>query len=307
MDPLSDIISRLKIINQKIVIFDLKKNTKTLFPSYSGMKIYIAKSGFFFLKILNQPHLYTVEPGDVLIISSGREFSIFDNPDAPVTDITKIHSQKDRSSYFSNDGADFSFLGCRFGFKMNDTFRFITSLPDPIIIKSQRTESNEIKKLLNRLSNEIRSPAPGGELIIEHLLQIIITQALRVLLSSGTLNNGKGWFYAMADKNIGLALSSIHNDPGRKWQIDILANIAGMSRTAFTMKFRKLAGYSVNEYIRKWRFSLAVERMAINKEKISQIAFDLGYGSESAFSTAFKKSMGESPKKYVSNYIARRS
>ncbi|WP_239002342.1 helix-turn-helix transcriptional regulator [Photorhabdus khanii] len=75
-----------------------------------------------------------------------------------------------------------------------------------------------------------------------------------------------------------------------------------MSRTAFTTKFRKLAGYSVIEYTRVWRFSLAIERMVVNKEKISQIAFDLGYESESAFSTAFKKSMGESPRRYIGKH-----
>jgi AraC-like DNA-binding protein len=85
---------------------------------------------------------------------------------------------------------------------------------------------------LSRLSSEIEKPGPGSELITEHLLQIILTQALRVLLSSGALGRGEGWFYAMADKNIGLALTSIHNQPGRKWHLDELARVAGMSRTA---------------------------------------------------------------------------
>lgn len=49
MDPLSDIVSRLKISSQKIVTFDMSANTKALFPDYSGMKIYIAKRGSFSL------------------------------------------------------------------------------------------------------------------------------------------------------------------------------------------------------------------------------------------------------------------
>ncbi|WP_240042222.1 AraC family transcriptional regulator [Photorhabdus khanii] len=302
MDPLSDIVSRLKISSQKVVVFDMSENTKALFPEYSGMKIYIAKSGSFFIKMEGDETAYPVEQGDVLILSSGREFSLFDNPNASPIDIRKIHIMKDRSSYFTNGRCDFSFVGCRFVFQINDTFRFIKNLPEPIIIKTQREENEGIKNFLTRLSSEIERPGPGSELITEHLLQIILTQALRVLLSSGALVRGEGWFYAMADKNIGLALTYIHNQPGKKWRLDELAKVAGMSRTAFTTKFRKLAGYSVIEYIRVWRFSLAIERMVVNKEKISQIAFDLGYESESAFSTAFKKSMGESPRRYIGKH-----
>lgn len=50
MDRLSDIVSRLKISSQKIVTFDMAANTNAQFPDYSGMKIYIAKSGSFFIK-----------------------------------------------------------------------------------------------------------------------------------------------------------------------------------------------------------------------------------------------------------------
>ncbi|HEB0108821.1 TPA: cupin domain-containing protein, partial [Serratia marcescens] len=83
MDPLSDIVSRLKISSQKIVTFDMSANTKALFPDYSGMKIYIAKRGSFFIKLAGDANSYPIEQGDVLILSSGREFSIFDNPNAP--------------------------------------------------------------------------------------------------------------------------------------------------------------------------------------------------------------------------------
>lgn len=302
MDPLSDIVSRLKISSKKVVTFDMKKNTKVQFPEYSGMKIYIALSGSFFIKLEGEACVYQIEQGDVLILSNGREFSIFDNARSPSTDIRKIHIIQDNASYFTNGGSDFSFLGCRFVFQINDTLRFITSLPKPIVIKMQREENEGIKYFLVRLTSEIKKPGPGGELITEHLLHIILTQALRVILASGELGRGEGWLYAMADKNIGLALTSIHNQPGKKWRLNDLSKLAGMSRTAFTTKFRKLAGYSVNEYIRVWRFNLAIERMMLYKEKISQIALDLGYESESAFSTAFKKSMGKSPRHYIKDH-----
>jgi hypothetical protein len=141
MDPLSDIVSRLKISSQKIVTFDMTTNTKALFPEYSGMKIYIAKGGSFFIKMADDVNAYPVEQGDVLILSSGREFSIFDNPNASAIDIRKTQVIKDRSSCFTNGGCDFSFVGCRFVFQINDTFRFITSLPEH---KEKKTKALKI-------------------------------------------------------------------------------------------------------------------------------------------------------------------
>lgn len=111
MDPLSDIVSRLKISSQKIVTFGMSANTKALFPDYSGMKIYIGKSGAFFIKMAGDVNIYLIEQGDVLILSRGREFSIFDNPNAPTNDIRKTQVMKDRSSCFTNGGCDFSFVG----------------------------------------------------------------------------------------------------------------------------------------------------------------------------------------------------
>lgn len=302
MDPLSDIVSRLKISRQKVVVFDIRNNTKVLFPDYTGVKIYIAKNCGFFLRIECDSVVYHLDEGDVVIMSSGRPFEIFDDLESTSSDIQLIHGVNDGNSYFSNGGCDFSFLGCRFEFKINDTLRFVTTLPEPMIINTKKEENVGIKSFLNNLSSEIENPGLGSSLITEHLLQIIMTKALRTILLSEPLAGGEGWFYAMADKNIGRALACIHDQPGKKWRLDELAKVAGMSRSAFTKKFRKLSGYSVIEYIRVWRFGLAVERMIMNNEKISQIAFDLGYESESAFSTAFKRSMGESPKNYMEKY-----
>ena len=301
MSPLSDIVSRLKISSQRVVSFEFKNNTKAVFPEYDGMKIYIAKKGRLFFKAQGDKKIYPFNEGDIVILSSGKAFDIFDHDSAECIDIDKIQVVKGGSTFFTNGGDDFSFIGCRFVLHINETIRFITALPEPIIISAQSEENNVISDFLFHLFSEIKKPKPGSELITEHLLQIILTQALRVHIFTGASGGEEGMFYALTDNNIGPVLTCLHQQPGRKWLLDELASVAGMSRSAFTSKFRRLLGCSVKKYIRIWRFSLAIDRMIRNKETISQIAFDLGYESESAFSTAFKKVMGESPRNYISN------
>jgi AraC-like DNA-binding protein len=52
------------------------------------------------------------------------------------------------------------------------------------------------------------------------------------------------------------------------------------------------------DYLTRWRMVLAGERLAQASEPVSTIALSLGYESESAFSTAFKRVMGVSPRQH---------
>ncbi len=52
------------------------------------------------------------------------------------------------------------------------------------------------------------------------------------------------------------------------------------------------------EYLTRWRMLLAGDRLMNSGDPISVIALSLGYESESAFSTAFKRVMGCSPRQY---------
>lgn len=51
---------------------------------------------------------------------------------------------------------------------------------------------------------------------------------------------------------------------------------------------------------------LAKERLLTSAEGIAGIAEQVGYGSESAFSTAFKRAVGCSPRRYASQGKAKK-
>jgi AraC-like DNA-binding protein len=126
---------------------------------------------------------------------------------------------------------------------------------------------------------------------------MMLVQALRLHLAEG-LRGGVGWLFALADKQIGAAISALHDDPARRWTVQALAKRAGMSRSTFAVKFKQTVGSSPLEYLTRWRMLLAGDRLTNSSEPISVIAPSLGYESESAFSTAFKRVMGCSPRQY---------
>lgn len=299
MDPITDFVSRLKIAKHNAIVFDVKNDTKVTFPPYSGMKVYLVIRGKFFVEIDGTEKPIPLNAGDIFILSGGNPFNIYDNSNIQPTDVTKIRLREGRTSYFTNGASDFSFVGCRFSFKSNDPLRMLNNLPDPLVVRKQDEEDHGLEVFLSHLSSEIVSPTQGTELITESLLRIILIKSLRSVIKSMQLDIESCWLYALADNNIGPVLNNIHENIGRKWRINELASIAGMSRSNFTSKFKILTGFSVVEYIRRWRFSLAIEKVISNNDKISRVALDLGYESLSAFSSAFKKTMGHSPRNYI--------
>lgn len=124
-----------------------------------------------------------------------------------------------------------------------------------------------------------------------------LVQALRLHLAEG-VRSGVGWLFALADKQMSVAITSIHDSPGHRWTLQELGERSGMSRSIFAMKFKETVGTSPMEYLTRWRMLLAGGGLKNSSDPLSVIAHSLGYESESAFSTAFKRVMGCSPRQY---------
>ncbi len=71
-----------------------------------------------------------------------------------------------------------------------------------------------------------------------------------------------------------------------------------MSRTAFALRFKALVGRPPLDYLLRWRMRLAARALSSGQPKLAEIALSVGYESESAFSAAFRRVMGYSPKQY---------
>ncbi len=84
-----------------------------------------------------------------------------------------------------------------------------------------------------------------------------------------------------------------------------LADVAGTSRSTLALRFKQTAGLAPLEYVSHWRMQLAARALRDSKATISSIAQTLGYGSDSAFSNAFKRIMKCSPRDYRSRQASR--
>jgi AraC-like DNA-binding protein len=74
---------------------------------------------------------------------------------------------------------------------------------------------------------------------------------------------------------------------------------AALSRPAFFERFNRAAGMAPMEYLLAWRVALAKKMLLSNEGNVAEVAERVGYGSASAFSTAFTRFVGSPPSRFV--------
>ena len=91
----------------------------------------------------------------------------------------------------------------------------------------------------------------------------------------------------------------MHADPAHRWTLAELAARAGLSRSTFAQRFRERVGETPIGYLAQWRMMLAKDKLTHGRDTLGMIANGLGYESENAFNTAFRRAVGCSPRRYA--------
>jgi len=299
MDPLSDVLSLLKPRSYVSAGFDAGDPWSVRFARHEGfIKCYAVVSGRCWLAVDDVRDPVRVEQGDCFVLPTGRPFRLAsDLAVAPVDADTIFGPARLGRVATYNGGGDFFLVGSRFAVSGNQAGMLLGLLP-PIAHIRDESDQAALRWSVERMMRELREPQPGGFLIAEHLAHMMLLLALRRHLADGSRNE-VGWLFALADKQIGAAISAIHDDPAHRWTVQELAERAFMSRSVFALRFKALVGESPMEYLTRWRMLLAGDKLTSSRDSISLIAQSLGYESESAFSTAFKRVMGCAPRKFV--------
>lgn len=99
----------------------------------------------------------------------------------------------------------------------------------------------------------------------------------------------------MPDEYVARALAAMTGAPARRWTVAALSRVAGLSRAPFARRFRRATGTSPRRWLTVHRLTIARARLASSDVPLAVVAGEVGYGSEFAFSKAFKRLFGVAP------------
>lgn len=95
---------------------------------------------------------------------------------------------------------------------------------------------------------------------------------------------------------INRVINYINDNLDENLTLDLLSEIAAFSKYHFHRIFKAMVGETLNEFISRIRLEKSAVLLRGNpRHSITQIAFDCGFSSPSAFSRAFKKHFGITP------------
>ena len=114
----------------------------------------------------------------------------------------------------------------------------------------------------------------------------------------------EGWPALSRDPFLDRVVDAIHDEPGREWTIELLANVAVMSRSVFAERFRTVLGRSPGSYVTEVRMD-AAKGMLDAGRSVSETSRELGYASDEGFSRAFRRHTGVAPSQWRMSHRVR--
>jgi AraC-like DNA-binding protein len=294
-DPLSAILSLVEAQATFAGGFAAGGSWAVRFPPPAMVKFFAIGQGQCQIRVEGIEHLFTLEVGDVFLLSANRSFTIASDASLDPQDAQDVFGNRKSSIINVGRGSDFLFLGSHLDIKSYSGRRLIESLPATIHLRASENGAGQLQWLIREMAYEARASYPGVDVARSGLAQLMFLHILRAYLA-GKRHLEVGLLRAACDPRLAPALTQMHGDPARNWTLLELAAISAMSRTAFAAHFKSVSGLAPLTYLTHWRMRVAERSLLAGTMSLADVAQAVGYGSEAAFSTAFKRVIGQSPR-----------
>jgi AraC-like DNA-binding protein len=169
----------------------------------------------------------------------------------------------------------------------------LSALPRVLHVQRLGSEGAHVRFVELALA-ESAAQRPGGGTVLARLSELLFIEVVRRYLA--TLPPDQvGWLAGMRDDAVGRVLAKLHQEPSHDWSLDTLAREAGLSRSVLAERFAHFVGIPPMQYLTQWRMQLAATLLATTTLSLAEIAEQVGYGSETALSRAYKRWVGVAP------------
>ena len=249
-----------------------------------------------FAKTDNKAYLHVLRRG-TMKVSHARTKGV--PAHLTLSEPTLIFYPRPLTHHFHNaprDGSDFTCAEIEFEGGWNHPLA--QALPPVVVLPLAQVSG--LQASLDLLFAETENVRCGHRILADRLFEVVLIQLLRWLLDNPQLAKiDSGLLMGLSSPQLAKALTAMHEAPSESWSLERLAEVSGMSRTAFAVKFKQLVGQPPAEYVAHWRLMIAQARL---REGVSlkMLAEELGYSSQSALTRVFTAKLGVSPREWIS-------
>lgn len=238
--------------------------------------------------------LVELHPGDVIVFPHGDPHVMASSPDAPVVldDATAPPRYPETVQIGPPAGPKTGFVCGFLGCDRRPFNPLLATLPRRLHLRG--LSHGWLGVFAQQVVAESRQGRAGAEGLLTRLAEVMFIQVIRQYLE-GLPEGGTGWLAGLRDPLVGEALARLHARPAHPWTLAELATEVAGSRSKLVERFTEMVGQPPMQYLAQWRMQLAATQLSRSDAKVAAVAAEVGYGSEAAFSRAFKKATGVSP------------
>jgi len=246
-----------------------------------------------------------LKSGDVVIFPNGDPHHMCSKgaerpfPNYGINDKIKAH---DLSPLLAGGGGETSRFVC--GYMTCDPHisrPILDGLPPVFKVNIRTDRSGQwLESSILHLVEEAISGRVGSEAMLAKLSEALFVDTLRRYVSG--LPEQGGWLTGARDPIVGKSLGLMHRRIAHPWTIASLADEVGISRSGLVERFTRYLSEPPMTYLTRWRLQLAARSLERTSRGVAEIAGDVGYESEAAFSRAFKREFGRPPGRYRSDH-----
>jgi AraC-like DNA-binding protein len=298
-DVLSQVLKLIRLRGDHVFLGEVGSSTEVIFPPGPASFLHL-RSGKLSVSQGLGPSVI-VRSGDFILLPHADGHTIRSEPgreahqrfEAAVDFTPRRNAQTFK--WAADDGAAGSFLAGSFYFDGAPLRSLLTGLPGLIHLTCDKvSEPPWLASISHFLEVESHSAGPGSSLMISRLIDLLVIRTLRMWVNQR--GERVGWLSGLSDERVGRALNAMHSEPGHAWTVSALAEMATMSRSTFSDRFTAVVGLPPLRYLTRWRLTIAADLLRRGSLKVTEVAHSAGYGSEAAFSRAFKEEFGYPPR-----------
>jgi AraC family transcriptional regulator, activator of mtrCDE len=172
----------------------------------------------------------------------------------------------------------------------------IDVLPDVVHVSFSGDAAPYLAALVAALRREAEEAQLGAPSIITALSTALFTMVLRAWLAEQP--SVAGVLALLANRRLGASIIAMLERPAEPWTLELLAKEAAMSRATYMRAFSAHSDSSPLALLGHVRMQLASTMLTHTKKSIADVAADVGYQSEAAFSKRFKELYGVAPGRF---------
>ncbi len=296
MDLLDRFLAGMEVGVGAFTSCDIRLGCQLTFAPCSTASLHYCLAGMGALRIKNGPtivlrqHSFALLPPGVVYSIGANE-----NEDSGSVPLQRLQAPLFRESVptlQAGDGAAGVLTACgEISIATASTPNLFSGLNQPLV--EQFDLAAGLRDQFVILLAESVRPGIGTRALTEALLRQCLILLLRRTLDHDALP--LPWMTALSDPGLARALEAILDRPSERFTVEALANIAGMSRSAFAAHFSRSLGQTPMELLRLTRLRRARELLATTNTSVAQIARRVGFSSRSNFSHAFRTAYGVDP------------